>query len=110
MKTISVQVDDELWLQLQHALANAATQMGVARLAPSVLLRQLVTTWIGEGARPPFDSGWWEGYRAGYAGVMRAVQTALSALAKGGTATGLEGVGMASPYDEWGGKADGEGG
>jgi hypothetical protein len=103
MKTISVQVDDELWIQLQHSLANLALEMRVERLAASVLLRQLLTKWIGDGARMPFDAGWFEGYRAAYAAAMRVIQTGLSTLANGGIATGLEGIGMASPYDDRGG-------
>lgn len=101
-KNITFTVDEELHVQFQHALRAAAVQAGLPEgsLSPSVVLRQLLSQWIGD-PRPPFDSGWWEGYRAAYAAVMRTLQEALHRLVAGGPINGL-GVGMSSPYDERG--------
>lgn len=108
MKTISVALDDELYAHFQLALKNAAALMGVNSVSASAVLRQLISSWCGD-PRPPFESGWHEGYRAAYGAAMRCVEESLHDLANGGPVNGL-GLGMSSPYDERAPRRDREGG
>lgn len=101
-KTISVAVDDELHMQFQHALALIARQMGVDKVSSSVVLRDLIAKLV-ESPRPPFDAGFMEGYRAGYASMQRALQEALHKMVTDPTQIEGFGIGMSSPGDERGG-------
>lgn len=99
MKTISVAVDDELYLQFQHALGSIAAGMGVERVSSSVVLRDLISNLLKD-PRPPFERGWMEGYKAAYAAVMRTMQEALHRLENDPTAVNGLGVGMSSPMED----------
>jgi hypothetical protein len=91
-KTISVAVDDEMYLQFQHALLATAATLGVDRISPSVVLREIINRFIA-APQAPFDAGWMEGYRAGYAAVMRVTMNALHELQETG-GVDVEGLGI----------------
>lgn len=70
---MSVALDDELWLQFNMALDHMANEMGVDKITPTVVLRQYIVH-VARGQQDPFEVGWMEGYRAGFAQVQRAIQ------------------------------------
>lgn len=78
-KTIGVAVDEETWLQLQHALKQVAAELGVERVTISVVMRQLINNWLGN-PKSPFELGWHEGYLTAYGEVMRNIQTMLAGM------------------------------
>jgi hypothetical protein len=102
-KTLSVQIDDELYIQWQHALRNAAVELGVHAVSPSVVLRRLITEFCGS-QRVPFDAGWLEGYKAGFGAVMRVFQDTLRRVAADPEAVPGLGIGMTSPHEDRGGE------
>jgi hypothetical protein len=102
-KTISVQVDDETFVRIDHALEVAGARDGVGRVAKSVFLRRLIQRGLDD-PRPLFDQGFIEGYRAGFAATMRTFQDSIGKmLADPSAILGLRDVGMSSPFDERGG-------
>ena len=73
MRTVSVAIDDELYLQFNAALDRMAADMGIDKITPTVVLRQYIIH-VARGQQDPFEVGWMEGYRAGFAQVQRAIQ------------------------------------
>lgn len=96
-RTISVAVDDELYLLFHAALDKIAVQMGVNKITASVVLREYINR-VSREATTPFEAGWQEGYRAGYGAVQRVIQSALIELqANPGLDQDLHGIGVHSP-------------
>lgn len=98
-RTISVQVDDETFVRLEHAIQTASDAIGM-RVSKSVFLRQLVARGLDD-PRPLFDRGFIEGYMAAFGASMRTIAENLQRIAADPSQIpGLLGLGMASPYDE----------
>lgn len=102
-RTVSIALDDELYIRIEHAMRAEAVRLGVGRVAKSVFLRELIARGIDD-PRPPFSRGWLEGYRTAFAAAMRYITTALSELGADPSKQlpGIHGIGMSSPYDERG--------
>ncbi len=73
---MSVSLDDELYLQFHSALDRMANEMGIDKITATVVLRQYVIH-VARGQQDPFEVGWMEGYRTGFAQVQRAIQEAF---------------------------------
>jgi hypothetical protein len=101
-RTISVAVDDELFIRLDHAIASEAARLGVPKIAKSLYLRRLIARGLDD-PRPMFDQGYLEGFRAGFAATMRHVAGSLQDLIKDPSKVDGLGLGMSAPYDERGG-------
>lgn len=102
-RTVSVQLDDETALRLEHALLAAGASVGVQRLSKSLFLRRLIARGLDD-PRPLFDQGFLEGYRAGFAATMRHFQTVFAeVMADPSKVAGLQEMGMARlPWEDGG--------
>jgi len=80
VRTLGVQVDDEMFALFEHRRREASTRAG-GDVSASNLLRAILRRDLNASANiSPFEEGWLEGFRAGYADVMRVTQTAMSDL------------------------------
>lgn len=98
-RTISVQIDDELFIRLENAMQIAAAELGVPRVSKSVFLRRLLAMAL-EDPKPLFDQGWMEGYYAAFAAAMRSIANTLSEISADPSRVRGLGLGMSSPYFE----------
>jgi hypothetical protein len=100
-KTISVQVDEETFIKVNHALQNAIDQTGMT-ISKSLFLRRLLAKAL-EDPTPLIDQGYVEGYRAAFAAALRTISASLRGIADDPSQIpGLQGLGMSSPYDDRG--------
>lgn len=80
VRTLGVQVDDEMFALFEHRRREASQRAG-GEVSASNLLRAILRRDLNASSNvSPFEEGWLEGFRAGYADVMRVTQTAMADL------------------------------
>lgn len=80
VRTLGVQVDDEMFALFEHRRREASERAGV-EVSASNLLRAILRRDLGASSNvSPFEAGWLEGFRAAYGDVMRVTQTAMADL------------------------------
>lgn len=80
VRTLGVQVDDEMFALFEHRRREASERAG-ADVSASNLLRAILRRDLNASSNiSPFEEGWLEGFRAAYGDAMRVMQTAMNDL------------------------------
>lgn len=79
-RTLGVQVDEETYALFEHRRAEASQRAG-AEISTSAYLRGVLRQHLNVSSNIlPFTEGWLEGYKAGYAEIMQAMEHAFHDL------------------------------